>query len=284
MKKFKIRIKIFLNHFKKVISKPEMAILPGQLAYFFVLAIVPTITILTLGAASLNLSTDVIYTFLESSLSKDVADMILSVNIGTVSGTATIIVTIIAYYVSSQGATSIIITSNTIYGIPNDSYIKRKLKSFVMIFILLLLFILLISVTMYGDLFMDFIRNSNLSSDVITNVILIITVLQGPVMWLLLFLFIKLIYTMAPDRKIKSSDVNYGAVFTTVCWIGLTALYSIYVNDFANYDALYGNLANLAILMLWFYFLALIFTIGLALNYHNEEEENTKKLELKTDN
>ena len=45
MNKVKSEVKEFYDNFKKVLFRPEMAILPGQLAYFFVLAIVPTIVV-----------------------------------------------------------------------------------------------------------------------------------------------------------------------------------------------------------------------------------------------
>ena len=78
MKKLKLELKEFYENFKKVLFKPEMAILPGQLAYFFVLAIVPTITLISYEAALLNLSTDVIYDFIGSAFSSDIASMLLA--------------------------------------------------------------------------------------------------------------------------------------------------------------------------------------------------------------
>ena len=58
-RKLKNNLKEFFDNFLKVLKRPEMAILPGQLAFFFVLAIVPTITLICYGAAALNLSTDI---------------------------------------------------------------------------------------------------------------------------------------------------------------------------------------------------------------------------------
>ena len=69
LQKIKGELKEFFDNFKKVLFRPEMAILPGQLAYFFVLAIVPTITLIGYEAALLNLSTDVIFDFIGSAFS-----------------------------------------------------------------------------------------------------------------------------------------------------------------------------------------------------------------------
>ena len=53
-------------------------------------------------------------------------------------------------------------------------------------------------------------------------------------------------------------------------WIIVTAMYSYYISHFANYALFYGGLANIVMLMLWVYFLAFIFVIGMALNQKEE--------------
>ena len=90
-------------------------------------------------------------------------------------------------------------------------------------------------------------------------------------------MFIKILYTMAPDKNIPSNQTNYGALFTTFGWIISTYIYSIYINNYARYSIFYGGLANLIILMLWLYLLAYIFTIGLALNFKRTTKKSEKK-------
>ena len=78
---------------------------------------------------------------------------------------------------------------------------------------------------------------------------------------------------MAPDKKFLSRSVNGGALFTTMAWIGITELYSLYISKYANYSLFYGSLANIVILMLWVYFLSYAFVIGMAMNYHQDLEK-----------
>ena len=92
---------------------------------------------------------------------------------------------------------------------------------------------------------------------------------------------IKLLYTMAPDKHIASKYVNKGAVFTTVGWLIVTAVYSYYANNVANYNLFYGGLSGLVILMMWIYIIAYIFVIGIAINtndYHYLEETVINKI------
>lgn len=266
------RVSHFLQNVYKVIMKPEMVILPGQLAFYFVLSIVPTISLISYWASLLKYPSDFIYKFISNAFSKDIATVLLSTDINVSShGIGFIIVLLVAYYIASNGASSVIVTSNTIYGIKNKPFLQRRFKAFMMTFIMLLLLIFLLIVPVFGDMLIDSITSLHPHSILIK----ILTILQSPVTWFIVYLFIKMIYTMAPDKKIKSHSVTYGAIFTTVCWVLGTAAYSFYINNYANYNAFYGGLANLVILMLWFYYLAYFFTIGMALNYHKEEEEST---------
>ncbi len=279
------KFKKFRKNFFKILKKPEMGILPGQLAYFLVLAVIPTISLVTITAAFFNLSTNGLSDFLTNSFSANFAQLILSAKDSLFEKhLSSLIVVVLGYLVAANGASSIIVTSNTIYGIKNSGIIHRYIKSFVMIFILVFLLISMLIVPMFGDTLITIFKNVGGTDLFITNLTLFIKVLSGPVLWFILFLFIKLIYTMAPDKKINTKYVNYGSLFTATSWLVVTHFYSLYVNEIANYTALYGNLANLIILMLWFYLLSYCFTIGLALNYHKEEEENFCNIVLNKEN
>jgi membrane protein len=108
------------------------------------------------------------------------------------------------------------------------------------------------------------------------------TILQIPVSLIVIFITVKLVYVIAPDEKIKGKYVNKGALFTTISWLILTIIFSYYINNIAEFNLVYGNLANIVILLLWFYILAFIFVIGLYLNRIKTEAgiEKTNKIKL----
>ncbi len=282
-KKLKSEVKEFFDNFIKVLKRPEMAILPGQLAFFFVLAIVPTITLISYGASLLNLSTDVIYDFLANAFSEDIAAMLLNVP-ESASGIGSVITMIVGYYTASNGPASIIITSNAIYGEKQTGFFKRRLKSIIMTIFLVLLFIFMLIVPVFGDKIIELFEYVDLNSSITDKVTTIIRLLQGPVTWLIMYFFIKILYTIAPNKRIKSKNVGYGAIFTSISWILITYGYSFYINNIAYYSTFYGSLANIVMLMIWIYILAYVFTIGMALNYRKEEVELEKTGSIKTNN
>ena len=97
--------------------------------------------------------------------------------------------------------------------------------------------------------------------------------LKLPITFLIIYFNLKLIYAIAPSRLVSSSETTEGAFFTTICWVIATGIFSYYVNNFAKYDIVYGNLSTLIILMIWIYALSFIFVLGMAMNavkYHNK--------------
>ena len=90
----------------------------------------------------------------------------------------------------------------------------------------------------------------NLNNGITEKVTTVINLLQGPITWLIMYFFIKILYTLAPNKKIKSKSVGYGALFTSFAWIIITYIYSYYINNIAYYSTFYGSLANIVILML----------------------------------
>ncbi|MCM1053755.1 MAG: YihY/virulence factor BrkB family protein [Ruminococcus sp.] len=282
----KENIKQGIKNFFKVITSPEMEFLPGHLAFSFVLSIVPTLTILTYIASVFHVSLDFITDFITTSFSADFANMLLGVNMAIKADFNFFFTLIVAYFIASNGAASIIVSSNTIYGIKNSNFFKRRLKAFIMILFIILLFVFLLIFGVFGNKIIEMFQLMDISEKIITNITLLISVLKGPVSWFIIFVFIKIIFTMAPDKKISSHEVNKGAIFTTIGFILITYIYSLYTTSFARYDVFYGNLASIVVLMIWFYLLSYIFTIGLALNYREEviTLEKTSKLKVIEEN
>lgn len=274
--KAKGSVKEFFKNFYKVLRRNDMIILPGNLAFYFVLAIIPSLTLLSYGASILNLSTDVIYDFIAHSFSSDIADMILGVNLSSIEGIGFILTVIVGSYVATNGADAIILASNTIYNIENKSWIKRRFKALGMTFLIGLLLLFMLIVPVFGETIIGLIEEVNLNSAITFRIVTIFELIEGPITWIIMYIIIKMLYSIAPDNK-KTRVVSYGAIFTTVMFVVGTKIYSIYVTNYASYTALYGGLANIIVLMIWIYFLSYIFTIGMALNYEKDENSTNKK-------
>lgn len=269
--KVKTSIQEFFRDFYKVIRRNDMIILPGNLAFYFVLAIIPTLTILSFSASILNLSTDVIYDFISHSFSSEIANMILGVNLQNIVGVEFVVALVIGIYISTNGADAMILASNSIYHVENNSWLKRRIKSLGMTFLLACLLLFMLIVPVFGNIIINLVKEVNFNPIITNRIVTIFELIQGPITWIIIYILIKLLYIIAPDKKKKNSVVSYGALFTTIMFIVGTKIYSLYITNYASYETLYGGLANIIVLMIWIYFLSYIFTIGMALNYEKDE-------------
>lgn len=266
----------FWNEFLDIISRREMSILPAHLAYYFLISIIPAFTLFFFIAGSFNLSTHTISDFMTSVFSENVTNMILNSISKTSLSFSNISFILIAFFVTSNGAKSIIVASNTIFNIQSSNIIKRRIKAFMITIFLILLLTFILVVPLFGNSILKLFALIGIDNEIVNVINIIYPILKWPLTLFIVFLFIKIIYTMAPDEKVSSSFVNRGTLFTTLGWSIITGCYSFYINNIANYSRLYGALANIVILMLWFWLLSYVFVIGLVLNYKSVEEENEK--------
>ena len=101
----------------------------------------------------------------------------------------------------------------------------------------------------------------------------ILHIIKWPVTIFLIYMNLKLIYTIAPSKKIESRSTTYGAIFTTTIWTIATLIFSYYIKHFGNYNIVYGNLSSIIILMIWLYIISYVFVFGMAINAAKLEED-----------
>lgn len=86
----------------------------------------------------------------------------------------------------------------------------------------------------------------------------------APIIYLLIFLTI--IYKLLPNfrkrNKISIKQSFIGASFVTVGWILGSALFSYYIKNLNQNNAMYGVLGSIMVLMLWFYILIYMLLLG----------------------
>ena len=89
----------------------------------------------------------------------------------------------------------------------------------------------------------------------------------------IIYINIKIIYTISPNKRINPKSVNKGAIFTTVLWTILTSIYSFYISNISSYNVYYGSASKLIVLMLWIYLISYIFVLGMSINANITRQE-----------
>ncbi len=268
--------KRFFSNLIEVLNRPEMAVLPGQLAFFFILSLVPTITIIGYIASFLNISLNDVINYLNINMDESIISLLTPVVENTGFHFGLLVLLIVGIYLASNGTSSIIVSANNIYGIKQKSFLERRIKAIIMVFVIIMLFLFILIVPIFGNFILNLFERVTGYYEVYNW----ISFLKTPFSWLVIFLFIKVLYTIAPDKQISSAHVTVGALFTSIGWMIATEIYLYYVKHFAHYTLYYSGLSNIAILMIWLYILAYIFVIGMGINYKEEPYEIERTLEI----
>ena len=271
------RVKRLLLQLKTIIEMPEMGILPGQLAFYFILMMIPILTVTVAILQQLEL-TESVSLILYDTIPNAVADLIVGVSnerIGTVSFVALLISALI---ISSNGTYSMIIASNTIYKAKSSGVFINRIKSLIMVLILILSFVVIFVIPVFGNYIISILEQVNVININLTN---LFNSLKYPVTFIILFIFIKILYMLAPNVKVGLNKTSRGAFFTTTMWIIVTVLYSIYIDKVFSYETYYGGLSSILCLLIWISIISYVFVIGMAINatYYTVDEEDKNYIE-----
>lgn len=260
------RAREFVRKAIAIIKRPDMRILPGQLAFFLVLSMIPLLALVGTIGSKLGLSMTAFRNALESTVPDAVINTLFPADATTGLNFNVTVFFIAAFLLASNGAYSVITTSNRIYQVEDNSEIRRRSKAVLLTFILVSLLFFLILVPAFGDSLIS-LAEINLHNEKLASFIRNIYHLgKYPLSLFLLYFNIKLIYILAPDKEVTSDEVRAGAMFTTIFWLLSSKIYAFYVEYFSHYDIFYGSMSNILVLLFWVYILAYIFTLGMSFN------------------
>jgi membrane protein len=135
---------------------------------------------------------------------------------------------------------------------------------------------LAIGLTLLGSVgiiasFVTIVGASLLTTEVATrlgidrSVLDLATLLLWPLVFVLLTVAVAVLYHWAPNFRAPWRWCLAGGALFSVAWIVATALFGLYVANFANYANTYGALGGVIVLMLWFYLSAMLLVSAAAI-------------------
>mgnify|MGYP003341592969 CR=1 FL=1 len=89
------------------------------------------------------------------------------------------------------------------------------------------------------------------------------------------FLAISFLYYYAPSKKKVWRFISPGSTFASTLSILVSTGFAYFVNNFGNYNKIYGSIGTLIVIMLWIYFNSLILILGFELNASIENAKHT---------
>jgi len=90
--------------------------------------------------------------------------------------------------------------------------------------------------------------------------------LRWPVAFTILTFTIAVIYHAAPNVRHRFKWISPGALFAVTTWIAASLGFNYYVSNFGNYDAMYGSIGAIIVLLLYFFISAAVLLFGAEIN------------------
>jgi len=95
---------------------------------------------------------------------------------------------------------------------------------------------------------------------------LVWAIARWPLMIFLVVLGVDLVYHFAPNRRGRWVWITPGSLLATSLWMASSFAFKFYVANLANFNATYGAIGGVVVLLLWFYVSGLAILIGAELN------------------
>ncbi|MGW8121446.1 YihY/virulence factor BrkB family protein [Roseivirga echinicomitans] len=172
---------------------------------------------------------------------------------------------ILTLVLSTNGMTSLMSAFNACYKTKETrNFLSVRFIATILIFILALSFIISIALLIVGQqMILDSEIRSIINEKISVDLVLI---LRFVFLYLIFQIAISSIYYLAPAVHEKWHFLSIGSVFSTLAIIVSSFGFSYYINNFGNYNKLYGSIGVLLVFMLWLFIISLILLVGFEMN------------------
>jgi membrane protein len=234
-----------------------MAVLPATIFLFTLIPFIPVENFQTdLIRIFENLMPSNLYSVFESTIIEVITQK---------SGTLLIFMFFATIVFSTNGIHALMHGFNTsTHGFTSRNWFQQRKIAIVMLFAILILFsmsgiLIILSKSVVK-------RLVSLGLLRISLIFYIVMILKWVLIVIILFLAISTLYYFVPAKKKEFRYFSPGSFLATVLFILTSLGFSAYVNNFGQYNKLYGSIGTIIVLMVWLYLNSIALLMGFELN------------------
>ena len=172
---------------------------------------------------------------------------------------------LMAFVFSTNGFASMMSAFDaSLHSFERRTWIGQRLIALLLLAILSLLVTVAIALITSGQHVINYLALNGYLRDQFT--IFMLSVGKWVVIVFLFFIANSFLYYLAPAKKTKWRFVSAGGTLATILSVITFIGFSYYINNFGQYNKLYGSIGTLLVILLLMYILALILLVGFELN------------------
>lgn len=264
----------FIQGFSQKVTQADLSGMGAQLAYFFLLSLFPLLIFVMTLVPFLNLPQEQVYTMMKELLPEQVYSLIgdtLKDVLENRNGGLLSVGILATLWSASNGVNALIKSLNQSYGkAETRPFIIARSMSVVFTLVLILLVVVALILPVFGSQIGHFLANTIGLGEQFGAIFDKFRILLPP---LVIFCGLVFMYWLGPNVKMYLRSAIPGAIVSTVCWLVISYVFSIYINNFSNYSATYGSIGGIIILMLWLYITGMVLMIGGLVNAIMQERK-----------
>jgi membrane protein len=172
---------------------------------------------------------------------------------------------LVSIYLSTNGINAMINAFNK-----SHHYIetRKPVQQYIVSLILVFTFAVMVIISISLVVFTEYLLHQMVHWGWIKTKTIVLMVRTGRwiIICVLFFLTISFLYYLGPAKKNNWRFISAGSTLATLLSLLTSILFTYYVNNFANYNKVYGSIGTLIVILLWIYFNSMILLIGFELN------------------
>jgi membrane protein len=239
----------------------------AELAFYLMMALFPLLIFLLSLLSFIPGASDIILAYLGEVMPRqamDVVEVWVDSVFSSGSGSLLSFSILFSVWAASTGMAALMDVLNTAYEIKEGRpFWKARLVAIGLTITLCLLVVGGAALVTFGDQIVGRLISALSIGDSFAIVWQIINYVIGVVM---LFIGIGVIYHSGPNVRQNWKQSIPGTIFAVASFLAVSYLFSLYLKFFPSYDATYGSLGAIIILMLWLYLMSLVIMVGGEIN------------------
>lgn len=229
-------------------------------AIIFLFTLIPHIPIANFQQELLNLIESIFPSSIYDSLEKIITDIIVIKHGGFLS-----LGFILALLFSTNGIVSLIQSFNaSVNVVETRSWLMQRAVALLLVIIISLLLTIGITLITVTQTFMNFMVDEGFMQQNWTYYL--VSIGKWIIILAVFFFMYSFMYYLGPARKSKFRFISAGGTLATILSIAVTLGFGFYIDHFGKYNALYGSIGTLPVVMLIIHLNCMAIIIGFELN------------------
>lgn len=235
----------------------------AQIAYYFFMASVPTLLVLSEVLGLFDVSLGFVKAWLQMHMESRMSELLTNILNATSGGVGNLVLIVLALWAASTLEFSLARLNSYILtdGIYKFNFWSERIAAIPTALLTILTAAATIVIVIYSNIVVVGFSHKFQYSPV-----KYLIAIRWPLIFGAFFIVVLVNYYVIQCVKVPFASVLPGSIVSSLGILLITSIYSFYINKSLNRNILYGSLSNIVGIMLWFYLIAWVLCIGMMFN------------------